>query len=180
MWRLSRAAVTAAYLKRMTTDSVLDILIYVFDRYMLDETEQVPQREQLARDLERAGFRRTSVERALDWLTELAFGHEREPPLPRSGTPAGEAALRVFSDSELARLSSECRGLLLRLERAGVVSASQRELVIERLLALEADEPDTEQLKWVVLMVLSSEPDGELTVERLSGLAAELRSHAPH
>ena len=42
----------------MTTDSVLDILIYVFDRYMLDETEQVPQREQLARDLERAGFRR--------------------------------------------------------------------------------------------------------------------------
>src|ERR1700758_412945 len=102
----------------MTTDSVLDILIYVFDRYMLDETEQVPQREQLARDLERAGFRRASVERALDWLTELASGHEREPPLP-SACERAAAALRVFSDSELARLSSECRGLLLRLERAG-------------------------------------------------------------
>jgi len=29
-------------------------------------------------------------------------------------------------------------------------------------------------------MVLSSEPEGELAVERLGGLIAELRSHAPH
>jgi uncharacterized protein Smg (DUF494 family) len=65
----------------MMTGSVLDILIFVFDRYMLEETPQVPEREQLARDLERAGFGRTNVERALDWLTELAFGHQR-PPLP--------------------------------------------------------------------------------------------------
>jgi hypothetical protein len=28
--------------------------------------------------------------------------------------------------------------------------------------------------------VLSSEPGGELAVERLGGLIAELRSHAPH
>ncbi len=164
----------------MTTDSVLDILIYVFDRYMLDETPQVPRREHLARDLERAGFRRANVERALDWLTELAFGQEREPPPARTGAHGGAAALRIFSDGELARLSSECRGLLLRLERAGVVSPAQRELVIERLLALEADEPDTEQLKWVVLMVLSSEPADDLAVQRLGALVAELRGHAPH
>ena len=65
----------------MMTGSVLDILIYVFDRYMLEETPEVPEREQLARDLEWAGFARGNVERALDWLTELAFGHQR-PPLP--------------------------------------------------------------------------------------------------
>jgi Smg protein len=164
----------------MTTDSVLDILIYVFDHYMLDETPRLPQREHLASDLERAGFGRAKVERALDWLTELAFGHERVPTPPHPERAAGDAALRIFSDGELARLSSECRGLLLRLERAGVVSPGQRELVIERMLALEADEPDTEQLKWVVLLVLSSEPAGDLAVERLGGLLAELRSHAPH
>ena len=162
-----------------TTDSVLDILIYVFDRYMLDETPRVPQREDLARDLERAGFARANVERALDWLTELAFGQERVPPRPRAHA-GGAAALRIFGECELARLSSECRGLLLRLERAGVVSPEQRELVIERLMALEPHEPDTEQLKWVVLMVLSSEPAGELALERLGALAAELRRHAPH
>ena len=72
MWRRSRAAGTADYLE-MTTGSVLDILIYVFDRYMLVEMPAVPQREHLARDLERAGFARAKVERALDWLTDLAF-----------------------------------------------------------------------------------------------------------
>ena len=97
----------------MTTGSVLDILIYVFDRYMLDEQPEVPEREHLARDLERAGFAPANVERALDWLTDLAFGNERG-----AEAAAAQRGVRVFSDSELARLSTECRGLLLTLERA--------------------------------------------------------------
>jgi Smg protein len=161
----------------MTTGSVLDILIYVFDRYMLDETPEVPERAHLARDLRRAGFAPANVERALDWLTDLAFGHEREP-VTGSGNPAG--GVRVFSDGELARLSTECRGLLLTLERSRVLTAAQRELVIERMLALDADEPDTEQLKWVVLMVLSSQPGQELAVERFGRLVTDAPVNAPH
>src|SRR5690349_9245898 len=97
------------------TGSVLDILIYVFDRYMLEETPDVPEREELARDLERAGFAQTKVERALDWLADLADGRNG-PAITDSGP-----AVRVFSDSELARLSTECRGFLLTLERLGVL-----------------------------------------------------------
>src|SRR5579863_4551094 len=121
------------------TGSMLDILIYLFDRYMLEAGPDVPERAQVTVDLTRAGFQHASVERALDWLTELAWQHDRA----LDGT-ARAAGLRVFTDSEVARLSSECRGLLLRLERAGVLDAQQREIVIERLLALDADEPDTE------------------------------------
>jgi Smg protein len=160
----------------MMTGSVLDILIYVFDRYMLNETPDVPEREHLARDLEQVGFAPDNVERALDWLTDLAFGHERSP-LP---APATQHGVRVFTDSELARLSTECRGLLLTLENARVLTPQQREIVIERMLALDADEPDTEQLKWVVLMVLSSQPGQELAVERLGGLITDVRVLAPH
>jgi Smg protein len=159
------------------TGSVLDILIYVFDRYMLVEMPAVPRREHLARDLERAGFAPAKVERALDWLTDLAFGQERS-----SATPAAVPAqgVRVFTEGELMRLSTECRGLLLTLERAQVLTVQQREIVIERMMALDADEPDTEQLKWVVLMVLSSQPGYESAVERLSGLMLEAPLNAPH
>ena len=52
------------------TGSVLDILIYVFDRYMLADDPEVPEREALAQDLEQAGFDGASVERALDWLRQ--------------------------------------------------------------------------------------------------------------
>jgi Smg protein len=162
----------------MITSSVLDILIYVFDRYMLDDSASVPQRAHLARDLERAGFAAAQVERALDWLTELALGHDSvTPPPPRE---AQSTALRVFTDSEAARLSTECRSFLLLLENARVLTAAQREIVIDRLLALETEEPDTEQLKWVVLMVLSSHPGHEQAVERLSSLMAEMPLNAPH
>ena len=174
MWRRSRAAVTADYLE-MTTGSVLDILIYVFDRYMLVETPTVPRREHLARDLEHAGFAPAKVERALDWLTDLAFGPERH-----TTAQAAAQGVRVFTEGELMRLSTECRGLLLTLERARVLTVQQREIVIERMMALDADEPDTEQLKWVVLMVLSSQPGYESAVERLSGLMLEAPLNAPH
>src|SRR5215469_17494485 len=166
----------AEYLE-MTTGSVLDILIYVFDRYMLVEAPAVPQREHLARDLERAGFAAVKVERALDWLTDLAFRQGRTAP-PQTGMRT--QGVRVFTDGELMRLSTECRGLLLRLERAEVLTPQQREIVIERMLALDAEEPDTEQLRWVALMVLSSQPECELAVERLGGLMLEAPVNAPH
>ena len=162
----------------MMTGSVLDILIYVFDRYMLHETPDVPERERLALDLERAGFEPANVERALDWLTDLAFGHaQAADAVQTEGAPRG---VRVFSDSELARLSTDCRGLLLRLENARVLTPAQREIVIERMLALDSDESDTETLKWVVLMVLSSQPGQALAVERLGGVITDVRLSAPH
>jgi Smg protein len=173
----------------MTNSSVLDILIYVFDRYMLADGARVPQRAHLARDLERAGFAAEQVESALDWLTELAFGHERVfvPQGREAGQPhethppeAQSEPVRVFTDSEAARLSIECRGFLLTLERTGVLTAVQREIVIERLLALGTEEPDIEQLRWVVLMVLSSQPGHEQSVERFGTLMAEAPLHAPH
>ena len=89
-------------------------------------------------------------------------------------------AVRVFSESELARLSTECRGFLLTLERLGVLTAQQREVVIDRMLALDADELDTEQLKWVVLMVLSSRPGQEQAFARMENLVFEPGSSPPH
>ena len=161
------------------TGSILDILIYVFDRYMLADAPEVPQREHLARDLERAGFTPAKVERALDWLTELACGRDRAP-LPTASSDAQHAGVRIFSDSELVRLSTECRGFLLTLEPLGVLTAQQRELVIDRMLALDADEPDTEQLKWVVLMVLSSQPGQEQAFARMEDFVLDSSAQSRH
>jgi Smg protein len=168
--------------------TVLDILIYVFDRYMFDEAPEVPERDVLARDLESAGFGEANVERALDWLADLA-GERNRPALFRQGsepeehTDAGKPhdhSLRVYSPQEMARLSVECRGLLLSLEQAEILSPLQREIVIDRLLALEADDLNIEQVKWVVLMVLSSQPGQELACARMETLVFEADESAAH
>lgn len=165
--------------------TVLDILIYVFDRYMLDEAPEVPEREALARDLESAGFGEANVERALDWLADLA-GERNRPALLRPDGADGEAesaempALRIYTPQELSRLTVDCRGLLLSLEQVGILSAQQREIVIDRLLALDAEDFDLEQVKWVVLMVLSSQPGQEQACARMEDLVFDEPESAAH
>ena len=53
-------------------------------------------------------------------------------------------------------------------------------MVIERLMALEGDEIDVGKLKWVVLMVLSSQPGQEIACSRMEDLVFDDRSGAPH
>jgi Smg protein len=158
------------------TTSVLDILIYVFDRYMLEDTSDVPERDDLARDLELMGFGSASVERALDWLADLADVRLQSAEEPRRGTPG----LRLYSDGEVTRLSTESRGFLMHLERHGILTPLQREVVLDRLLALDSEDLDTEQIKWVVLMVLSSQPGQEQAFARMEDLVADTAGHPPH
>lgn len=132
-------------------NTVFDILVYVFDRYLLEELPESTERDSIVADLTGAGFEEAHVARALDWLADLADVRVE------ASLEAGDHSYRIYCDHELERLDADCRGLLLALERGGVLSPGQREIVIDRLLALESEELDLEQVKWVVLMVLSSQ-----------------------
>ena len=158
-------------------EGVLDILIYLFENYFNADTDDgfEPDRETLKLELEKAGFPGTEVERALCWLEDLAADHPaRLPPSPTS------RAIRVFAALEQARLDTDCRGYLVHLEQVGILSPMQRELVIDRLMALEGDEIDIDKLKWVVLMVLFSQPGQETAFSRMEDLVFEDRSGAIH
>ena len=72
-----------------------------------------------------------------------------------------------FSGHETVKVSMTCRGQLLRLEQSGVLDSVAREIVIDRLTALESEEIDIEQLKWVVLMVLFNQPGQEQAYDLL-------------
>jgi Smg protein len=157
-------------------EGVLDILIYLFENYFdgeLDEGDE-PDRDTLKQELEHAGFPAGEVERALCWLEDLAA----DPA--RSGAAPTGRAIRVFGALEQARLDAECRGFLVHLENVGILSPTQRELVIDRLMALEGDEIDLEKLKWVVLMVLFSQPGQESAFARMEDLVFEERPGVVH
>ncbi|MGH8202824.1 MAG: DUF494 family protein [Steroidobacteraceae bacterium] len=148
----------------MTTGSVLKVLIYVYDHYMLADPADVPERHHMLEDLQRRGFSVSEVVDAMEWLSALV-GDQLAAPGSAEPQPDREA-LRVYADGELSRLSADCRAFLLQLDRQHVLTPQQRELVIDRALALDVDEIDVEQLKWVVLLVLSSQPGQELAFAR--------------
>ncbi|MDP9200278.1 MAG: DUF494 domain-containing protein [Pseudomonadota bacterium] len=155
-------------------DSVLDILIHLFENFLDAEDDSTPDRESLKLELEQAGYPEADIERALIWLESLASDPDR---VLSEGTAR---AVRVFSGQEQVRLDTDVRGYLLHLENLGILSAAQREVVIDRLLALEADDIDIEQLKWVVLMVLFSQPGQETAYQRMEDLVFDERRDAMH
>jgi Smg protein len=155
-------------------NTVFDILVYVFDRYLHEEMQDCGTRSSIEEDLHSAGFRRDKVSQALDWLADLA-------DVRQSTALGGHAgAFRVYSAEESQRLDAGCRGLLLALERGGVLNASQREIVIDRLLALESGELGIEHVKWVVLMVLSSQPASEGGGALTGNWESDLPMMVPH
>ena len=68
---------------------------------------------------------------------------------------------RIYIDQELDKLDVECRGFLLFLEQSGILDSETRELVIDRVMALESDDIGLHQLKWIILMVLFNQPGRE-------------------
>jgi Smg protein len=154
-------------------ESVLDILIYLFENYMDAELEPQPSRDLLKQELEKAGFAESDIGRALDWLESLGDGRN-----PVAETTA--RAMRIFSGHEQMRLDTDCRGYILYLENIGILSATQREIVIDRLMALEAEDIDIEKVKWVVLMVLFSQPGQGEAYARMEDLVFDERAEAVH
>lgn len=157
-------------------ESVLDILIYLFENYFDADLDCAPEpdRDTLRDELERAGFSEREVGRALEWLEQLSADPNRTGAIP------GSRAIRIFDAREQARLDTDCRGYILYLENIGIVSAAQRELVVDRLLALDVQQIDIEQVKWVVLMVLFSQPGREGAYLRMEDLVFDNRLQVVH
>ena len=136
-------------------ETILDVLLYLFEHYFYDDPDAVRDRDSLQTGLIKAGFSPDEIHKAFDWLDELA--RQR----PAAGVARREAPVRVYVDCEQDRLDLECRGFLMFLEHSGVIDAAQRELVVDRVMALDQDEVDVDDLKWVVLMVLFNQPGSE-------------------
>ncbi len=144
-------------------ETVLDVLMYLFENYQHGEFSDTDNQASLRDELAAAGFPADEVSHAFAWLDGLT--DQRQRPLVFG--PAG--SLRVFARQELARLTADCRGFLLYLEQLGILDGTAREVVIDRLMAIE-DEIDLERVKWVCLLVLVNQPDAEEAFEHLEDL----------
>jgi Smg protein len=135
-------------------ETLLDVLMYLFENYHDGEYSDADNQETLRVELAAAGFPEEEINHAFAWLDGLASDRDRPRLAGRPGV------LRIYAREEMVRLSPECRGFLLYLEQLGILDVAGRELVIDRLMAIQ-DEVDLERVKWVCLLVLINQPGGE-------------------
>ena len=129
---------------------MFDILAYLVERYY--ELGAYPDQDTLSRQLAAAGFEMPDIQRALRWLSGLA--PDQWPHVSTGRASDGLMPLRHYTPAELNKLDVESRGFLQFLETAGALDTRQRELVLDRVMALTDIEIGLDELKLVILLVL--------------------------
>ena len=138
---------------------MMDILMYLFETYIHSDSELQVDQDELEEELLRAGFHQDDIYKALHWLEDLAALQETDSQAAIS--VSSNTSMRIYTKREMARINLECRGFLLFLEQINVLTTEIREMVIDRVMGLETNEFELDDLKWIILMVLFNVPGNE-------------------
>ena len=146
-------------------ETILDVLMYMFQSYVEDNEEVELDKESLHKNLLEAGFADQNIEKAFEWLEGLpGVDHSNLLNKPTKNS------FRLFSDVEHRKIGEEGLSFLMFLERLGVFHGEIREHVIDRIMALDTQSVDLSQIRWVVLMILFNTPGNESNYTLLQNL----------
>lgn len=130
-----------------TTLIMFEILMYLFESYF--DAGSYPEPDKLSRKLSAAGFEGEEIDEALTWLSALK--QQNPDNYPASLEHAG---MRHFAELELQRIGFEARQFLLFAEQQHMISAVEREMILDRAVALQQENLGLDKLKLIMLMVL--------------------------
>lgn len=145
---------------------MFEVLMYLFENYMDGSVSLSADQGTIMTELEQAGFSRSEIGRALDWLDGL----HRVQQTVQDGPTFTSHAIRHYASEELERMGMEARGFLLYLEQLSILDPMTREIVIDRLMALDIRDVDLGRVKWVVLIALFNQPDKKSALSLLQDM----------
>ncbi|MCL4134515.1 UNVERIFIED_CONTAM: hypothetical protein GTU68_003427 [Idotea baltica] len=134
---------------------MLEVLIYLFQNYIIDGASLDSGQDELTEELVGAGFAGSEIDKAFIWLEDLLDVCEQDESQQSQQT---RTSVRIYLDEETEILKLAGQSLLTRLTNASVLDQFSREMVIDRVMALDSQDVNIEHIKWVVLMVLSNQP----------------------
>lgn len=144
-------------------EDMLEVLVYLFENYIADGLDWDTDHTEIEEELLGAGFDGAEIDKAFLWLEELLTVCDQES-ITLFNTQTTNL-IRHYAEDESARLGSEGQALLARLVGIGVLDLNSREMVIDRVMALDSRDVNVDHIKWVVLMVLSNQPNFEEVAE---------------
>jgi len=125
---------------------MFEVLVYMFENYI--DTQFRPDDNTLSRELSAAGFDEEDINGAFDWFNQLEASTEK----PELFEEAKHANTRIFTETELKKISGESIGFILFLVNAKILNSAQRELVLDLAMSLPQTEISIEEMRWIILM----------------------------
>jgi Smg protein len=125
---------------------MFEVLVYMFENYI--DTHFRPDDNTLSNELFAAGFDEQDIDGAFNWFNQLESMADQAAIFEKPK----HVSTRIFTSSELKKISGESIGFVLFLVQANVLNAAQRELVLELAMNLPQPEITIEEMRWIVLM----------------------------
>jgi len=129
---------------------MFEVLAFVYQNY--DAGESCPETSLLERRLSSMGFAADEIDDALRWLKDLDGAASPTTPDASLIHPATSSS-RVYPPHEQQHLGAVAIGFLCFMETATVLSATLREVIIDRAMAAPGGPVSLDDLKMIVLMV---------------------------
>lgn len=132
---------------------MLEVLIFMFNHYVdkraILHQEQF-ERDEIAKELSQAGFEYDDILGAIDWYNDL----RQLSTQPYAAYLNEPHSIRVYIESEIERIDAESFSFLNFLEQASVIKPNERDLIIDRALAISQEDITIEEIRWITMMVL--------------------------
>lgn len=126
---------------------MFDILIYLFESYF--DAGSYPDPDKLTVKLSAAGFEEDDITQAVAWLSGL-----RQLSLTDYPASINESGLRCYADLERQRISLEGLRFVSFWEQSKMILPVEREMIIDRAVALGRENLSLDKVKLIALMVL--------------------------
>lgn len=126
---------------------MFDILLFLFESYF--DAGSYPEPNRLSAKLTAAGFEEEDINQALTWLSGLR--ELSDASYPESINHSG---LRCYTDFEAERLSEEGLRFISFWEHNKIITPIEREMIIDRVVALGRNKLSLDKVKLIALMVL--------------------------
>lgn len=132
---------------------MFEVLVYLFEHYF--ESNNRPDQDTLTVELSAAGFDEDAINGAFRWYNTLEAMTDDLSEQPHASPSAPSAhGTRLYAMAELEKIDTESLSFLLFLEQAQVLNTAQRELILDRAMALPEAEVHISEMRWIVLMAL--------------------------
>ncbi len=137
-------------------ETVLDVLMFLFDNYLNAHVELVGDDDDIADELEQAGFDEIDVSKALNWLGDLSDLYREGYDFVVQGN-----VQRILTVHEKTKLDTKCQGYLMKLKRQGVLDFATTEIILESAMAIDVQTLTLDQFKRIIALVLLNNPNAE-------------------
>ena len=156
-------------------ENTVELLLYLFENYIYENQNSKLDEQSIQQGLSQAGFATLTIDSAFSWLEDL-----QADIISYQNINIKKGSFRVFTNSENQKIDEECQDFILYLNNSDILNSAQREILINAIMKPEINQFDVDDLQWLALMVLFSQPDQEQAFANLEALLFETEEIYEH